>query len=296
MDSALKDHRDFAKTIAASAFLHLIAILLALIVYKAEPKRVFFSPVYTVNLVDPGTLRSDTAVKPGNGVETNPSPPVGNEAKKPAANAPVKAAARAKKASAEKAVNIKAHKAKEGASVEEAIKRVSQKVKEKSESELLETKIEAIRKKTETESAETRRAVEEIKKSIDSGPRRTSALGKSGPLLENYAPVTGAGGAVAEDFNIKYRSYLGVIRDRVQQTWAYPEGFAKGNVSVIVSIRIGKKGNLLESWVEKSSGNSNFDESLLDAVKKASPFPPLPQDFEGNYFETGLRFCRGCGD
>ncbi|MFQ5354795.1 MAG: energy transducer TonB [Thermodesulfobacteriota bacterium] len=107
-------------------------------------------------------------------------------------------------------------------------------------------------------------------------------------------PAASTTGLRAESLEIKYKAYFSLIRDHVQRNWIVPESFDNEKVSVIVSIRIGRNGDLIKSWVEKGSGSRQFDDSLLKAVKKASPFPPLPQDFTEDILETGLRFCPRC--
>jgi TonB family protein len=41
---------------------------------------------------------------------------------------------------------------------------------------------------------------------------------------------------------------------------------------------------------EKRSGNRFFDDSTLRAVKKSSPFPPLPSWIMDSSIEIGIRF------
>jgi outer membrane biosynthesis protein TonB len=38
------------------------------------------------------------------------------------------------------------------------------------------------------------------------------------------------------------------------------------------------------------SGNQQFDTSVMNAVKKANPLPPLPDDFRESFLEIGIRF------
>jgi len=114
--------------------------------------------------------------------------------------------------------------------------------------------------------------------------------------VKNTAPLPAAtsSGVSKESLQLKHKAYFSLIRDHVQENWIYPETFDNEKISVIVSIRIGRDGELIKSWVEKGSGNRQFDDSLLKAVQKASPFPPLPEDFTEDMLETGLRFCPRC--
>jgi TonB family protein len=43
-------------------------------------------------------------------------------------------------------------------------------------------------------------------------------------------------------------------------------------------------------WFEKRSGNPEYDHSAWQAVKKAEPFPPAPEEFTDDTFEFALRF------
>ncbi|MBI5810637.1 MAG: TonB C-terminal domain-containing protein, partial [Deltaproteobacteria bacterium] len=132
--------------------------------------------------------------------------------------------------------------------VEKALKRVSERVKRKEESGLVEERIEAIRKKTEGD--RTGQGIEDIRKGLSA-----KAIGTDNALSGVFAAPAG-GGVRAGNLEVKYPAYFSMIRDKVQGEWKYPEEFKKDNISVIVSVRIGKTGKLLQAWVEKSSGNS----------------------------------------
>ncbi|MBI5344880.1 MAG: cell envelope integrity protein TolA [Deltaproteobacteria bacterium] len=286
----------FLKTVAGSAALHAVLLLAGLLLYKAEPERVFFSPVYTVNLVagEAGKALSQPLKEPGPEVRTGETAKAG-EAAKP--EAPVKKKEALKATLPVKGLAVKAKgRAKKGSKdnpmVEKALKRVSERVKRKEESGLVEERIEAIRKKTEGD--RTGQGIEDIRKGLSAKAIGTdNALGSGNALSGVFAAPAG-GGVRAGNLEVKYPSYFSMLRDKVQEEWKYPEEFKKDNISVIVSVRIGKTGKLLQAWVEKSSGNSAFDESLVIAVNRAAPYPPLPADFEESYLETGLRFCPSC--
>lgn len=191
----------------------------------------------------------------------------------------------AKKPSVKETVQKKeaAAKHKEMASVEEALKRVAENVRKKDEAAEVESRIADIRRRDEAEQGAVTKRLAEVKKSL---AQRTPSAGA--PAGRDTSP--GRMSAV----EAKYPAYYSIIKDRVQAAWIYPEGFNANEVSIVISIKIAKSGRLIDSWVEKGSGNKNFDDSLINAVRKAAPFPPLPQDFKNVYLETGLRFCPLC--
>jgi protein TonB len=64
----------------------------------------------------------------------------------------------------------------------------------------------------------------------------------------------------------------------------------EGSREVIVVIKIQRDGRILEANFEKASGNRQLDASVMNALKKADPLPPLPDDFRESFLEIGIRF------
>jgi TonB family protein len=55
-----------------------------------------------------------------------------------------------------------------------------------------------------------------------------------------------------------------------------------------VAIKIGSSGQLLKVELAKPSGNSLFDQAVVAAVKKASPFAPPPDTLRANLQSSGV--------
>ncbi len=272
--------RVFKKILYVSIAAHIIVIAV-LGIYLGGKKKVFFSPVYTVSLVEHARRPARKRTRKVH---------IRAARKKKAVKKHV-----IKKKAAKKAVVVKKKKASVKAKkparalekdLSDAISTIRKRVRAKEEQKLIASKIEAIKKRQEAE--ELARRLEKIRGSIKEAPAG-AATGKSTPLR-----AAASSGLSKESLQIKHKAYFSLIRDRVQENWIYPETLDNEKISVIVSIRIGRDGELIKSWVEKGSGNRQFDDSLLKAVKKASPFPPLPEDFQEDILETGLRFCPGC--
>jgi len=271
----------FKKILYISIAAHII-IIIALGIYMGGKRKVFFSPVYTVNLVEgakgPVKKRRRKRVRrPVKRKKTVKKRVIKKKAVK-------KKAPAIKKKKAVKAVKKpkKPSKALEK-DLSDAISTIRNKVRAREEQKLIASKIEAIKKEREAEDIARRLA--RIRGAIKERPKAV----KTQPM-----PAASSSGVSKESLKIKYKAYFSLIRDKVQENWIYPENFDNEKVSVIVSIRIGRDGKLLKSWVEKGSGSGPFDDSLMKAVQKASPFPPLPAEFTDEVLETGLRFCPAC--
>jgi len=82
--------------------------------------------------------------------------------------------------------------------------------------------------------------------------------------------------------------------------WKLPAN-ANG-LKVVIRLRLERSGRVSDVRVEKSSGDKQFDASAVQAVRRASPFPPVPDSVQSSLFgylrmvldptrpEDGLRF------
>jgi len=84
--------------------------------------------------------------------------------------------------------------------------------------------------------------------------------------------------------------YLSDLYRRIKKAWTPPRlGQTFGRA--IVHFKINKDGNLSvrDIQVERSSGNTIFDQTTVQAIQNAAPFRPLPEGLP-NPFETGVAF------
>jgi len=81
-------------------------------------------------------------------------------------------------------------------------------------------------------------------------------------------------GATADD---EAAAYLGQVEKRIMVSWKLPPK-SKG-LQVTLRYTLAANGFVSFVRVEKSSGNSTFDDSAVQAVRRASPFPAPPKSF-----------------
>ncbi len=91
---------------------------------------------------------------------------------------------------------------------------------------------------------------------------------------------------IKTDTVFDFPEYLIEIRDRIEQNWRPPT--PKETLSTSVFFRIGKDGKILRVYVEKPTGNINFDASALKAIISCNSFSPLPDEFNND--NLGVHF------
>ena len=88
-------------------------------------------------------------------------------------------------------------------------------------------------------------------------------------------------------------SYAALIQQTVINYWSRPPS-ARNGMETLLSIQLIPTGEVVSVSVIKGSGNSAFDQSAINAVKKAGSFPELqnlpPREFEKTFRRLSLLF------
>jgi len=152
-------------------------------------------------------------------------------------------------------------------------------------------KVEAVKRPD----AAVGKAVDEIRRRMaDSPQKQTSSSAYSSREKTSETPAGGGGpsGTVSDaELSARMKTYYGSIWTRIKRRWSMPpDMLPRENIEVVIHVRILRSGAVEGISFEKRSGNNYFDESAMRAVRKASPFPPLPDGVGDDGIEMGIRF------
>ena len=132
--------------------------------------------------------------------------------------------------------------------------------------------------------------IDKVAKEIDR-IRAISALSKKKKKQEQQAKEIevlrkevmddASGGSVTPGNGIESDSdpYYALIHDRIWGQWVWHDPDAR-ELTAVISMKIGKDGEIVSREIDKSSGNALFDRSAMNAIIKASPLPPPPVEME----------------
>jgi len=91
---------------------------------------------------------------------------------------------------------------------------------------------------------------------------------------------------------LKNRAYMRMLRDRIESIWKYPKEAARrglaGDLYIKFSIR--KNGELDKIELVRTSGYRDLDEAAIQALKKAEPYWPLPENYDKEVLEITGHF------
>ena len=79
--------------------------------------------------------------------------------------------------------------------------------------------------------------------------------------------------------SFKYISYFTSLRKQIELVWVYPSDAVQRGLQGVVQLEmvIEKNGRVSKIRVIDSSGYSSLDDSMVETIKLASPFGPLPK-------------------
>ncbi len=107
------------------------------------------------------------------------------------------------------------------------------------------------------------------------------------------SPIAGAGGGLTGGMgSLEYNAYYDQISMRIWENWIPPHTYdpKTERYKTIVRIRILPDGTIEQNYIERSSGNRFFDESVMRAILKSNPLPPPPSGFATSSLEIGFIF------
>ncbi len=119
------------------------------------------------------------------------------------------------------------------------------------------------------------------------GEKGSGSASSSGP--PGAAGTAPQGGTPSQ---LRLKAYYRAVWSRIQSAWVLPTYALtcgeKCEAVVIIAIR--RDGSIADISFEKKSGSARFDQSVIRALKKADPLPPLPASVRGGMLEVGLNF------
>jgi TonB family protein len=250
-------------SILLSAFFHVALFVALLVVSSTGRARVVYKPQYQVRLVRPQEVAALAKPKAKKAAKPKPAPRVTKPKPKPKPKVvlPKKEAEPPKKKKTEKPPPKK-----------EPPKKVEKKPEppppppeeppEPAPEEVLEEVLARIKKRA--------------------GSReKVAAKGPAGPSAWEE-----------KQKEIEYSAYYDQVERAVRGNWIEPPhmDFENESAMTVVSLTLLPDGRVLKSYIEETSGDPLFDQSVMKAILKSTPFPPPPIGLKQQSFDLGLRF------
>ena len=134
------------------------------------------------------------------------------------------------------------------------------------------------KKASESRPQSVREAIDKLKKQQKTTAAEASAVGGIGETTKRQLELLDI--------------YNAEIWSRIRKNWAFSQALAgnQENLEAVVIVKIMRDGEIRDVYFETKAGVRYFDESVMKAIKKSNPLPPLPEGFLRPFYDVGLRF------
>lgn len=151
-------------------------------------------------------------------------------------------------------------------------KQIKKEVKDTKEKVIEEVNKAENRKPKELSIKKLKKAVATKELSADKSSKNTIESVKQGTGSQNQKTLGGNKGAI--------QSYLSVVKTKIARAKKYPRSARREGITgtATVSFTIKLNGKVKDVTLVKSSGDERLDEEALKMLKRASPFPAIPDD------------------
>ncbi|OWV86089.1 hypothetical protein ATY75_22800 [Rhizobium sp. N122] len=102
--------------------------------------------------------------------------------------------------------------------------------------------------------------------------------GQNGPETDGTSTATGGSDGMG---SAAVANYPGKVQKRIRRAVRVPNAYKNmgGSITVRVQLTINGTGRVASVSVARSSGVAELDKAVLDGVRRAAPFPPLPSEW-----------------
>lgn len=248
-------------SILLSAFFHVALFVALLVVSSTGRARVVYKPQYQVRLVRPQEVPSLAKPKAKKVAKPKPVPKAPKPKPKPKVVVPKKEAKPPKKEKAEKPP-AKKEPPKKVEKKPEPTPAPAEEPPEPAPEEVLEEVLARIKKRAGSR--------EKVAANAPAGPSSWAEKQKE----------------------LEYSAYYDQVERAVRENWIPPQhmNFEEDSAMTVVSLTLLPDGRVLKSYIEETSGDAQFDQSVMRAILKSTPFPPPPIGLKQRSFDLGLRF------
>jgi colicin import membrane protein len=295
------------KWVIISGVVHVVVIAYLLLGPILQGKNPAPPPVYTVDLLGGEKLGggAGTSVVPPPKAKAEPAqevksePPV-KETKKETVKPAIDEAKEAREAKA-KAEMIERIKAKKEAEEKKKVELEAKKKAEQEEAALVKARLEDLRKKRTEAALEDIRAKAAAKEKLEAeqraaAQRDAAEKAAAAQLAKSNVPgdvpgaarpgVGGMGGGIQK--SREYIAYQNDMVRRIQDSFTWPG--VRLDLTTTIYFRVQDNGEITAIRLVKSSGDRSFDDSVIRALRKASPLSPLPDDGKSELREWEFDF------
>lgn len=122
-------------------------------------------------------------------------------------------------------------------------------------------------------------ALDKIKSEVETEQRKDTLSKISKSAHQYKGNVLNAGTELTGLNKIQHENYVSLLDKKIKENWTLPQWLANKSYQAQALIKIDENGVVIYNQIYKSSGNSSYDDIVIETINKSSPFPKPPEKF-----------------
>lgn len=120
-------------------------------------------------------------------------------------------------------------------------------------------------------------AIEQIKKNLEKQKNDSEKTGNEKSATQVKGNILSPGTELTGLNKLQHENYVAQIDRQIKQNWSIPEWLAKKDYKAQVLLKLDENGLIVFRQIVKSSGNTNYDDAVLETIDKSAPYPHPPE-------------------
>lgn len=161
------------------------------------------------------------------------------------------------------------------------------KVKKQEEKKI--EKIDEKKKKDALDKIKKLSALEKINSSVETERiEKLVGLSESKHKPAYKGNVLNPGTELTGIHKIQHENYVALIDRQIKENWTLPQWLANKDFRAQALLKVDQDGQIIYNQIYKSSGNANYDDTVIETIRKSGPFPKPPEKFTAILSEKGV--------
>lgn len=142
-------------------------------------------------------------------------------------------------------------------------------------------------KKKQSDSLKRLQAIQSIEDSLQKAEKKSGENQKQELVKGN---IISEGTVLKGLQKLDYNEYISQIDTHIKNHWVLPEWLAQSPLKASILVKFDEDGYVILKTIVNSSGQKEYDNLVLEAIDRASPFPAPPHKFKNLVKIDGIIF------
>ncbi len=122
-------------------------------------------------------------------------------------------------------------------------------------------------------------AIDKIKSELESEQTKKIASNQTQNKFQYKGSVLNPGTELTGLNKLQHENYVALLDKKIKENWTLPQWLSNKDLTAQALIKIDENGVVIYNQIFKTSGNTTYDDFVLETIHKSSPFPKPPEKF-----------------